>query len=87
MDRYGWLKSITQFSAVCVSSTINNQILFFDGHDSHFDDKTLNYMEDQWIQSFALKPVKSGNDHPNENGLNEKLKSLYNSAKLPYIFK
>ena len=41
MDRYGWIKSMTQFSNICVAYPFNNQILFFDAHDSHFDDGAL----------------------------------------------
>ena len=41
MDRYEWLKAITQFSNVCGASPVNNHILFFNVHDSHFDNRAL----------------------------------------------
>ena len=41
MGRYGWLKSMTQFSNVCGASPVNKQILFFDGYGSHFDGGAL----------------------------------------------
>ena len=45
MDRDGWIKSKTQFSNVCGASPINNQIIFFDGHNNHFDDSALIHTE------------------------------------------
>ena len=44
MDRYGWLKSMTQLSDVCSASTVKNQIISFDGYDIHFDDCALIHM-------------------------------------------
>ena len=44
MDRDGFLKVGAQFSTVCDASTINNQIIFFDINDIHFDDYALSYM-------------------------------------------
>ena len=41
MDKYGLLKVKTQLSTLCGASPINNQILLFGVHDSHFDDHTL----------------------------------------------
>ena len=41
MDRYRWPKSMTQFYNICVTSPVNNQIIFFGGHDSHFDDHAI----------------------------------------------
>ena len=37
MDRDGLLKAMTQLSNICGASPFNNQILFFDEHNSHFD--------------------------------------------------
>ena len=74
MDRYGWLKSITQLSTICGASSINNQTIFFDGHGSHFYDRILSYMGGRYIQPFLLNQGGSGNKQPNDNGINEKLK-------------
>ena len=56
-------------------------MLFFDGYTSHFYDRALSYMEDQYIQPFVLKSGKYGNYQTNDNGTNAKLKSLYNGSK------
>ena len=55
MDRDGWLKAMTQFSNICGASPVNNQILFFDGHDIHFDNRALTQMQSKNIQPFILK--------------------------------
>ena len=62
MDRDRWLKAMTQFSNICGASPVNNQILFFDGHDSHFDDRALTHMQNKNIQPFILKADDSIND-------------------------
>ena len=80
MDRYGLLKYMTQLSNVCGAYSINNQILFFGGHDSHFDDLTPSYIEKLHIHPFVLKVGKYGNNRPNENGPNIQRKYLYNGA-------
>ena len=41
IDRYGWLKAMTQFSNICGASPVNSQIIFFDGHNSYFYDHAL----------------------------------------------
>ena len=40
-DRDMCLKAMTQFSNRCGASYVNNQIIFFGGHDSHFYDHVL----------------------------------------------
>ena len=67
---------MSQFSNICGASPVNNQILFFDGHDSHFNDRALTQMQRKNIQPFILKAGESINDHPNNNGPNSKLKSF-----------
>ena len=44
MDIDVWLKAMTQLSKICGASTVNNQILFFNGHDIHFDKRSLTQM-------------------------------------------
>ena len=38
MDRDGWLNVMTKFSNICSASPVNNQIIFYNGHDIHFED-------------------------------------------------
>ena len=87
MDRYRWLISMTKFSIICGSYPVKNQILLFYGHNSHFDDGALRQMMCKKIQPFVLKSGNSINDHPNDNGQNSKLKSLYNMAKITWLLK
>ena len=87
MDRYGWLKFMTQFSNICGDSPVNNQILFFDGNDRHFDNHALTKMKIKNIQPFILKVDDSINDQPNENRPNSKLKALYNILKYKWMMK
>ena len=75
-DKYRWIKATTQLSNVCGAYPVKNQIIFFDVHDSHFDDRALIHMEHQNIQPFILKAGDSIKDHPNGNGSNAKLKHL-----------
>ena len=76
-----WLKPITQHSNVCSATSVNNKIIFFDGHGIHFDDRALIHMDHQNIQPFILKAGESVNDQPNDNGTNAKPMSLQNEVK------
>ena len=76
-----------QLYNICGASPVNNQIFFFDGHDSHFDDLARIHMDHQNIQPFILKAGDSGNNQPNDNGQNVKLKSIYNEAKSEWMLK
>ena len=87
MNIDGWLKYMTQFSNICGASPVNNQILFFDGNDSNFDDDALKQMMRKKIRPFVLKLGNSINGHPNDNGPNNKLKSLYNVANSVWLMK
>ena len=62
MDRDGWLKAMTQFSNICGASPVNNHILLFDGHDSHFENLVLTHMQIKNIQPFILKAGDSINN-------------------------
>ena len=73
MDRYSWLKAMTQFSNIYGASPVNNQIIFFSGNDSHFDYYALIHVGHQNIQPFILKSDDSINDQPNYNGPNYKI--------------
>ena len=78
MDRDGWIKAMTQLSNICGASPVNNQILLFDGNDSHFENHALTQMKIKNIQPFILKVGDSINNQTNDNGPNSKLKALYN---------
>ena len=71
---------MTQLSNIWGASPVNNQIIFFGRHDSHFDDRALRHIECQNIQPFVLKTGNSFNDQTNDNVPNTKLKSLYNEV-------
>ena len=81
------IKSMTQFSNVCGASPVNNRILLFYGHGSHFNDGTLRQIVYKNIQPFVLKSGDSINDQPNDNVPNDKLKYLYNVANIAWMLK
>ena len=78
---------MTQFSNICRASPVKNQILLFDGHNSHFDNRALIQIQSKNIQPFIIEVGDSINDQPNYNGPNSKLKALYNILKSKYILK
>ena len=67
MDRDGWLKEMTQLSNIFGAYPVNNQILFLDGNNSHFDDRALTQMKIKNIQHFILKAGDSIKYQPNDN--------------------
>ena len=44
MDRGGQMKAISLFSRTCGAININPQVIFFEGHDSHFDDSATHIL-------------------------------------------
>ena len=80
MNRDGWMKSMMHFKAVCGANKHNPRVLFYDGHDIHFDKRNINILHSNHIKPFVLKTGDSGNDHPNDNGPNFNLKGLYGQA-------
>ena len=72
---------------ICGASPANNQILLFDGHNSHFNDGALRQMMCKNIQIFVIESSNSIKNQPNDNGPNAKLKSLYNVAKTTWVLK
>ena len=78
---------MTQFSNICGAYPVNNQILFYDGHDSRFDDRALTQMQSKNIHPFILKAGDSINAQPNDNGPNLTLKALYNISKAKWMLK
>ena len=85
MDRYQWLKTMSNFSNICGASPINNQIILFDGHDSQFDDCYPKQMQRKKIEPLILKAVDSINDQPKDNGPNKKLKALCNTSEAKWM--
>ena len=84
MDRDGWFKSIKQFCKLSGAHHGNNQALFYDGHDSHWDSDALDMMANNSVHGFFLKSGDSGNDQPNDNGFNAKAKAVYNDEKMAW---
>ena len=84
MERDGWMKAMSLFIRTCGSSKMNPQVLFFDGHDSHFDDRATHILRSHHISPFTLKTGVSTNDQPNDNGPNLKLKRYYCIAKMKW---
>ena len=78
---------MNQLSNVYGTYPLNNQIIFFDGHHSHFDERALRHMEYQNIQPFILKSGDSTKYHSNDNLPNTKLKSCYNEVKSMWMLK
>ena len=73
------------FPSMCCSSTLNTQVLFYDGHDSHFDDREFNILRRHKIQSLILKAGDSVHDHPNYNCPNMKLNNFYGNARMDWM--
>ena len=66
MDRDGWMKAMVNFKTVFGSNKLNPQVLFYYGHEIHFDE--MNILHSNHIKPFILKACDSGNDQPNDNG-------------------
>ena len=82
MDRDGWMKSMTHFNTVCGANKLNTQVLFYDGHGIHFDERDINILRSNRIKPFSLKMSDSENDKPNGNAPNLNLKGLYGQARM-----
>ena len=84
MDRDGWMKATSLFSRNCGASKMKLHVLFFDGHDSHFNDRATHILQSHHIYPFILKAGESTNDQPNYNGPNLKLKRYYGIEKVKW---
>ena len=82
MDRDGCMKAKSLFSRTCGARNINPQVLFFYGHNSHFDDRATYFLRSHHIYPFILKDGELTNNQPNNSGHNLKLKRYYSIAKL-----
>ena len=78
------MKAMGLFSRTCGYSKMNPQVLFFDGNDSHFDDRATYILQSHHISLFILKAGDSANDHPNDNGPNRMLKIYYSIARVKW---
>ena len=85
MDHDGWHKSMSHFPSVCCSLPLNPQMLFYDGHGSHFYDRVLNILHRNHIQFFILKAGDSVHDQSNYNGSKMKLGSLYGNSRMNWM--
>ena len=84
MDRDGWMKATILFSRTCGASKLNPQVLFFDVHKNHFDDRATHLLRSHHISPFILKAGNSTSDQPNDNGPNLKLKRYFSIEKLKF---
>ena len=76
------MKAMSLFSRNCGYSKINPQVLLFDVHDSHFDDRATHILRSHHISPFILKAGDFTNYQPNDNGPNLKLKIYYGISKV-----
>ena len=68
------------FKTVCEENKLNPRVLFYDGHESHFDNRSTHILFFDHIKPLFLKLGDSGNYHPNDNRPNLKLKGLYGQS-------
>ena len=54
MDRGGWMKAMIHFKTVCGANKLSLKCFFFDGHDSHFDDRSIHILYSNHIKPFIL---------------------------------
>ena len=87
MDCDGWHKSMDQAASICCSSTLNIQVIFYDDHGSHFDDREFIILRSRHIHSFILKAGDYVYDKQNNNGTNLKLNNLYGNARMNWMSK
>ena len=85
MDRDGWHKSMSHFASMCCSYPLNTQGLFYDDHESHFDDRELYILCTHNIQCFILRAGEYVHDQPNNNSPNMNIKNLYGNARMNWM--
>ena len=71
---------MSYFAYVCCYSYLNPQVIFYDVHDRHFEDRALDILRKHNIQSVIIKAGDSVHYHPNHNNPNMKLKNFYANA-------
>ena len=75
------------FAFTCFYYPLKLQVIFYDDHDIHFDDRALYILRRHHIQSFILKESDSIHDHPNNNDPNTNLNNFYGNARMNWIRK
>lgn len=78
MDQDGFRKFAVHFVAFSGAKPGNFQYLYLDGHESHWDSEALAYLLNNSVRPMFLKSNDSINDQPNDNGMNSRLRSVYN---------
>ena len=76
---------MSHFPSMCCSSPLNPQVLFYDCHDSHFDDRELDILCKHNIQSFILKADDSVHEQPNYKGPKTNIKNMYGSSRTNWM--
>ena len=69
------------FSSVFRYSPINPEVLFYSGHNIHFDDREINALQSHHIQILILKTDDYVNYHSNNNGKNLRVKGVCGKAR------
>ena len=69
----------------CADLLLNPQVLFYDVHDSYFDDKALDILCKHKIQYFILESGDFVYDQPNNNVPNMNFNHLYGNAIMNWI--
>ena len=82
MDCDGWHKPIYHFYSICFSSTLNYQMLLYDGCDRHFYNRELNILRTHHIQAFTLNSDDSVHDQPRDNGKNLNPNNIYGNSRM-----
>ena len=84
MNRDGHMKAMRILSRTCGASKSNQQVLLFDGHEIHFNDRATHLVRYHHIYPFILKAGDYTNYQPNDNGTNLKLNIYDGIAKLKF---
>ena len=76
---------MSHFPSMCCSSPLTPQVLFYDGHDSHFGDIYLNIPHRHHIQSLIIKVGYYVHDQPKYYGPNMKFKNFYGNERINWM--
>jgi hypothetical protein len=78
MDKAGFRIVADHFVRDFEPTKENPHFWYIDGHDSHWDLKTIKWLQGQHVYVLFLKANDSINDQPNDNGPNASLREKYN---------
>ena len=76
------MKAMMHFKTVCGANKLNPQVLLYDGHGIHFEDRDIHILCYNHIKPFILKLSDSGNYQKNDNGPNIKVKGIYGQDRI-----